>query len=66
MWVAHQWITGDRRVKTMIKRYPIITTILFAALLAALNAQATEDFNSSTNPASIGKAVPSMICSYLK
>lgn len=45
----------------MIKKYLIITTILFAALLAVLNAQATEDFNSSTNPASIGKAVPSMI-----
>ena len=35
--------------------------ILFAALFTVSFAQETEEFNSSTNPASIGEPVPSMI-----
>lgn len=45
----------------MIKIQIILTTVLLAALFFASFAEATEAFNSSTNPASIGESVPSMI-----
>ncbi|MGD9159152.1 MAG: hypothetical protein PVG39_12145 [Desulfobacteraceae bacterium] len=45
----------------MLKRITVITIIFFAALFTVSHAQETVEFNSSSNPASIGEPVPSMI-----
>ena len=45
----------------MVKQVSVIALILFTALFSVSHAQEAEEFNSSTNPASIGETVPSMI-----
>jgi hypothetical protein len=60
MWVVHLWIIGDRS-KPMKNKLIVIILLLFVLAFAVSHRPVLAQYNSSTNPASIGTPVRSMI-----